>query len=62
MQLETFAMRELNQPYSEIQIMPLSDLFQYAQIVQASVKEMEEKMDEAKSKLSNGTNKFRFRR
>ena len=55
-------MRELNQPYSEVQRMPLSDLFRYAGIVQESIKEMEDKMEESKNKLNGGINRFRVRR
>ena len=59
--LETFAMKELNQPYSEVQLMPLVELFRYSEIIQESLKEMETKMNEAKSNMNVGMNKFKVR-
>ena len=55
-------MKELNQQYHFIQRMPLKELVEYANIIQESIKEMENDMEDAKSKMNSGASKFKFRR
>ncbi len=41
--------------------MPLVELFKYASIVQQSMKEVEENMEDAKSQMNSGANRFRMK-
>ena len=55
-------MKELHQQYIQIQYMPLIELFNYVEIHEDAMKEMEEDMEEAKKNLKAGSNKFKVSR
>ena len=54
-------MRELHQPYSEIQIMPFNELVEYSEIIKASMKELEDGIEQSQNQMKSGMDKFRIR-